>query len=235
MGIFAPMDLTPLDYAHRQDDDPFQDINDQNFLTYLWRDPRLFFQYVHVRHVDKYVYVLLFLLGVGRALDRAVDKNTGDGQSLIFVLVICFVVGGLFGWIVYYFYAALVGYLSRQFLGGTATTWSLLRVLTFAGIPSVLTLIPFAVQLALVGEGMFETSGTVVGLGFPLETLFWVTYVAELLLIGWSIYLMITAVSVVQEFSKKRAIVSLLGPMILLVILILALIFGIRIGESLIN
>jgi len=83
-------------------------LTDRDVFTKIWTSPRLVFKFINDTGYDKYVHVLLILAGITSTFDKASTKNLGDNMSLIAVLALCIILGGLLGWISYYIYAALM-------------------------------------------------------------------------------------------------------------------------------
>ena len=88
-------------------------FSDTEIFIKIWTKPREVFRYVHESKYDKYVGILLVFAGISGAFDRAVGKNLGDHLSLITILGICIILGGLLGWISNYFYSALISWTGK--------------------------------------------------------------------------------------------------------------------------
>ncbi len=74
-------------------------FTDKDIFTKIWTRPREVLGFIHENKYDKYVAVLLFFAGISRAFDRAVMRNLGDNTSLLAILGLCIIMGGLLGWI----------------------------------------------------------------------------------------------------------------------------------------
>jgi hypothetical protein len=82
----------------------------------------------------------MLLAGISSAFNRAAIKSMGDEYSLLTVLAICIVLGGLLGWLSYYIYAVLMSW-TGKWLNGKGDKDSLLRVISYAMIPSIAALL----------------------------------------------------------------------------------------------
>lgn len=85
-------------------------FTDKEIFTKIWTNPRQILKFINEYHYDKYLYILLFFAGISRALDRVNHKQYGDDPSLIKVLTLSIIIGGLLGWISYYIYSALISW-----------------------------------------------------------------------------------------------------------------------------
>ena len=108
-----------------------ENLSDKDIFAKIWTSPRRVFKYLHERNYDKYVTILLVLSGISRAFDQAATKNFGDKMSIWAILGICIIVGGLFGWLTYYIYAALLSW-TGKWLKGEGNTNSILRMISHA-------------------------------------------------------------------------------------------------------
>jgi len=90
-----------------------ESISGKEIFSKIWTKPREVFKFINDRHYGKYVNLLLLLGGISRAFDRASTKNMGDQMSILEILGVCIIIGGLLGWISYYFYAALLSWTGK--------------------------------------------------------------------------------------------------------------------------
>ena len=142
--------------------DDFNDtrtFTDKEIFTQLWTQPRAVLQYIHENQYEKYLNPLLFLLGVIAGLNRAVEKEMGDEIPLLGIIGGAILIGGLLGWISYYIYAGLVSW-TGKWLNGVGNAYDVLRIFAYASIPTVLTLVLFAVQIIVYGNGVFSSEMT---------------------------------------------------------------------------
>lgn len=209
------------------------DSNDENLnLTYkdiftkIWTSPRLVFKYINDNHYNKYVTVLLVLSGISRSFDRASMKNMGDTISLWAILGNCILLGGLLGWISYYIYAALLSW-TGKWLNGQGNTSSILTILSYAMIPSIIALVFLIPQIGIYGVEIFKQDGDITSAGWISNVFVYGSMILEFILGIWTIVFCVVGISEVQKISIGKSILNLLLPGIVIVvpILILVLLF----------
>lgn len=197
-------------------------LSDQDIFTKIWTEPRRIFTFIDQAKYEKYLYILMFLAGVSSAFDRATSKNMGENNSLLMVIFLCVVMGGLLGWISYYIYAALLSW-TGKWLDGSGDTSSIFRMIAYATIPSVVSLIFLIPQVAAYGGDLFKDVDYT-SEGILVNVVFWVSAFCE---VGLSIVTLIYTViglSVVQKFSIGKAIANLLLPIAVIALPILLII-----------
>lgn len=210
--------------------DDFNDtrtFTDKEIFTQLWTQPRAVLQYIHENQYEKYLNPLLFLLGVIAGLNRAVEKEMGDEIPLLGIIGGAILIGGLLGWISYYIYAGLVSW-TGKWLNGVGNAYDVLRIFAYASIPTVLTLVLFAVQIIVYGNGVFSSEMTSTFVNYTTaDILFYGSLIAELLLGVLTIVFCVIGISVVQEFSIGKAVLNLILPALVIAvpIVLLVLIF----------
>lgn len=209
-------------------DDEEREISftDQEIFTQIWTRPREVLQYIHDLQYDKFVIPLLILAGISRAFDRAIDKDLGDDLSLIAIIFTCLITGGLFGWLSYYIYAALVSW-TGKWLNANGDTSSILRVIAYAMIPVILSLVLLVVQIGIYGIELFKADGDIYSAGITANIIFYGSAVLELILVITALVFSVIGVSIVQQMHTVRAILNLLLPIIVILgpLLLLVLLF----------
>jgi hypothetical protein len=202
-------------------------LTDMEIFTTIWTSPRLVFKYINDRRYDKFVIVLLLLSGISRAFDRASLRDMGDKMSLGEILVISIVAGGIFGWMTFYIYAALVSW-TGKWLKGKGNTKAVLRMLAYAMLPSVLALVFMIPQIAIYGNEMFRSDGDITSAGLPSNILVYGSMVVEFALGILTIVFCVIGTSEVQKLPIGKSILNLLLPAILILtpFLIIALLFN---------
>lgn len=201
-----------------------QSFSDREIFTKIWTKPREVLRYIHDNKYDKYVAVLLVLAGISRAFDRAVLKDMGDKLPLLAILGICIIMGGLLGWLSYYIYSALISW-TGKWLNGKGDTTSILRVIAYAMIPSIIALIFLIPQIGIYGNEIFKAEGDVTSEGVASNIIFYGSIIFELILGICTIIFCIIGVSEVQKFGIGKTILNLLLPVFVIVVPILILVF----------
>ena len=192
-------------------------LSDNEIFTKIWFKPRMVFKYINDSQYDKYVYVLLILAGIMKSFDRAVDKNMGDNLSLIFVISICILLGGLLGWISYYIYTALISW-TGKWLDGKGDTKSLLRMTSYAMIPAILALVFIILQVGLFGIELFQSGFDVSSYGLVSIVIYFITLIFEIILGLWSLVIFVIGLSEIQKLSIGKSILNMLLPVFIIII-----------------
>lgn len=192
-------------------------LTDRDIFTKIWTSPRLVFKFLNDNRYDKYVYILLILAGITRTFDRASTQNMGDDISLIAVLAICIILGGLLGWISYYIYAALMSW-SGKWLKGQGDTDSLLRMMSHAMIPSIVALILLILQIAVFGNGIFQSELDIYSSGLLSIIVFYITVFFEIVLGIWTLVIFVIGISEVQKISIGKSILNMILPGLIIII-----------------
>lgn len=208
--------------------------NEQDKIAIIKKDifikiitsPREAFRFINDYKYDKYLYVLLCLGGIVRAFDRATSKNMGDNFSMLAIISICIISGGLFGWISYYIYASLMSWCGGWF-NARGNPQSILRILAYALFPSILGLVILIPQILIYGNEIFKSETGIDVTDLINFSVFYALIFIEVALSVWSFILLIIGISEVQKLSIGKSIIIILLPAVLIIsfALILFLIF----------
>ncbi|MCC6414188.1 MAG: YIP1 family protein [Saprospiraceae bacterium] len=190
-------------------------LTDKEVFTGMWTEPGTVFRFIHETQYDKYGSTLLVLGGISRALDRAYSSQLGNDMPLWGILGLCIVLGGSLGWVAYYLYAALIAWTGRL-LNGVANTKDVFRVMTYAIVPTVVTLVLLTVQIILLGESMFKSDMVYAGLDRTTRELIMWTRWLEVVLAFWFFVLLAIGVAEIQKFNHAKAVLNLLYPFLVL-------------------
>lgn len=201
-------------------------LSDQDIFTKIWTEPKRIFTFINEAKYEKYLYVLMFLAGISSAFDRASSKNMGENSSLVSIVLICIVMGGLLGWISYYIYAALLSW-TGKWLNGSGDTSSIFRIIVYATIPSVVSLVFLIPQIAVYGGDLFKNIDYA-SEGILVNVVFWTSAFCEFSLSIITLIFTVIGLSVVQKFSIGKAILNLILPILIIVapILLLIIVFS---------
>ena len=205
-----------------------ENLSDKDIFIKIWTSPRKIFRYINDRHYDKYVVILLVLSGISRAFNQAATKNMGDKMSILSILGLCIIGGGLLGWLTYYIYAALISW-TGKWLKGEGNTDSILRIISYAMIPSVVALIFLIPQIAVYGNEMFKADGDIVNAGLISNIFVYLSLLLEITFGIWTLVLCVIGISVVQKFSIGKSILNMLMPGLLLLAIVLPIVLLITI------
>ena len=198
--------------------DTFQEENilsDKDIFTKIWISPRLVFNYINEIRYTKFIPVLMISGGILSALNRAMNINMGDHLNLISVLIICIIGGGIFGFLYFYVFAALLSW-TGKWLKGKGNTKSLFRMISYAMIPSLVVLFLMIIRILLFGNDEFKSNVDLFdnGLLFTIITLF--SILVEIGIGVWTLVLLVVGTSEVQKLSIGKAILNLILPVIII-------------------
>lgn len=193
------------------------ELTDREIFTKIWTSPRLVFRYLNDTRYDKFVTFLLVLAGISKAFGRASLKNMGDDLPLIGVLSICIILGGLLGWIFYYIYAALLSW-TGTWLNGKGDADSLLRMISHAMIPMIVSLILLIPQISVFGNEIFQSDSNIYGTGMAATIMYYFTSYLGIALSIWTIVLLVIGISEVQKISVWESILNMILPALVFVI-----------------
>jgi hypothetical protein len=128
-----------------------ENLTDTEIFSKIWTKPRAVFKYINDQEYAKFVNLLLVLAGISRAFDRASMNDLGDSISMGAILGLSILMGGLLGWISFYIYAALLSW-TAGWLKGKGDTTSILRILSYAMTPSIVSLLFLIPQIGIYGN-----------------------------------------------------------------------------------
>ena len=143
---------------------------------------------------------LLIVAGISKAFDRASTTGMGDTLPLYGVITACVFSGLIFGWLTAYIYAALMSWTGR-WISGEADTRSIMRVIAYASIPTIIAMIFLIPQVILYGDHVFRDEGDVVSDSMLQNVIYWGSVIMEVLLGIYSLVLHVIGISEVQEFG----------------------------------
>ncbi len=195
-------------------------ISDKIIFSEIWTSPRKVFRYINTYNYDKYATGLLVLGGISRTFDRASMNHMGDNFSIWGLIAFCIIIGALFGWISYYIFSAMLSW-TGKWIDGKGNTSSLLRVLSYALIPTGISLLFLVPQIAIYGNELFKSDRDINSGGIISNIIVYGCMIIEFALGIWSLVLCVIGISEVQKFSIGKSILNLILPVLVLIIPIL--------------
>lgn len=198
-------------------------LTDKEVFTKIWSSPRQIFKFINDKNYDQYMILLLLLSGISRSFDRASMNNMGDTMSIWALVGICIVAGGLFGWLSYYIYAALMSW-TGKWLNAKGDTDSILRMLSYAMLPSIIALIFLIPQIAIYGNEIFKADGDITSAGWLANIFVYGSILLEFVLGIITIVFCVIGTSEVQKLSIGKSILNLLLPAFVIIVPILAIV-----------
>lgn len=188
-------------------------LTDKDIFLKIWTSPRLVFKYINDKQYGEYVTMLLILAGIYNSLDKAMLKHMGDHLPLWGVLGVAIVGGTLFGWLSYYIYAALISW-TGGWLKGAGDTDSILRIMSYALIPSLVSLVFLIPEIALYGIDLFKSDAQPFFFGWIDDKLIIFLEAISVCLGTWSLILFILGIAEVQKFSIWKSILNMVLPVL---------------------
>jgi hypothetical protein len=197
-------------------------ISDKKVFSKILTSPREAFNFINTYKYEKHVTLLMVLGGISRTFDRASTKNIGDNFSLWGIIAFCIIIGAIFGWITYYIYSAMISW-TGKWLNGKGNSDSILRVLAYALIPSILSLPLLIPQMAIYGNEIFKSDGEITTGGIISNIIGYGSILLEFSLGIWSIILCVIGISEVQNLSIAKSILNLFLPAIVIIVPVLSI------------
>ena len=185
-------------------------------FTKIWTSPGKIFKRINDEKYNKYVVILLALSGISRSLYQASAKNLGDNMSIWEIFGICIIAGGALGSIVYYIYAVLICW-TGKLLKGEGDTKSILNIMAYAMIPSIIALVFLIPQISVYGSEIFKSDGDIISAGVIANIFVYLSSFLEFTLGIWTVALCIIGISEVQKVSIGKSILNILLPGLLII------------------
>lgn len=200
-----------------------KNYTDKELFTKVWLSPRLVFEYITRADYQNNVTLLLVLASISNSLANNFDNEKTFEHSVIYLLAVSIIGGGIFGWIGYYILGALISWTGR-WINGVAETYDIVRVLSYAMIPNIMGTVLLVFIFVVNGGASFEHAinfdgSLMISISIILATV--LLFVLQL----WSLILSVVGVAVVQRFSIPKSILN-----ILLVLLVIIAFFIIVLG-----
>ena len=108
-----------------------------------------------------------------------------------------------------------------KWIDGKGNTSSLLRVLSYALIPTGISLLFLVPQIAIYGNELFKSDRDINSGGIISNIIVYGCMIIEFALGIWSLVLCVIGISEVQKFSIGKSILNLILPVLVLIIPIL--------------
>jgi len=197
-------------------------LSDKDIFTKIWMSPRQVFKYIQEHNYSKFTTGLLILGGIASSLNRASGANMGDHMQLLSVLLISVIGGGIFGWLYFYIYAALLSW-TGKWLKGVGNTKALFRMISYALIPSMVVLFTMILRIALFGNDEFKSNVNIYESGFLTIGVYACSAFADIAIGVWTVAILVIGISEVQKLSIGKSILNLILPGILIIAVLLPL------------
>ena len=130
-------------------------LSEKDIFRKIWMSPRKVFKFINDTNYNELTTVLLIFGGIASTLNNASGRNIGDHVPLWAVLIACVFGGAIFGWISFYIYSTLLSW-TGKWLKGQGNTRSLLRMVSYTTIPSLVALCMIVLRITLFGNQEFQ-------------------------------------------------------------------------------
>ena len=203
-------------------------LSDSEILKKIWFSPRQVFKYINDYKYGEYVSILLVMGGITTGFNAAISGHWGNGFSPSTVIILSFVVGGIY-WIGYYISAALISW-TGEWLNGKGNSKSIIRVIAYSLLPSLITLLLFIPELGLFGNKIFQSNIDLANSGFWSRFVFYIIDFLRVILPLWSFILMIIGISEVQKLTIWKSILNIILPSLVIVVPMMIIILLFKMG-----
>jgi hypothetical protein len=175
----------------------------------MWTKPRETIRQIIETDPDHLATVVAALTGIATTLDRASSRNAGDTMPFAGVLGMVVVIGAVGGVIGVRVGAVLVEW-TGNWLGGRGIREHIRAALAWGSVPTVWTLVPWAILLVIVGGELFTAETPYLDEHLGLALLSLVPLLAAFVMAIWSPFVLVKAIAEVQGFSAWRALGNVL-------------------------
>jgi hypothetical protein len=194
--------------------------SDKSFLSIylnIWTSPRKVFAFVKNDESNSIRHYLCILFGIVSALHKYQENNTGESFSLLTIILLSIIGGGLFGWLGFYFYCFLIEW-TGEWLNGKGRKYQLNIALSYAQIPFITSILVFVFGIIAFEKNYFRTNLEIEDYNsFSIRLYSTLSYIQYALSI-WTFVLMIIAISEVQRMSIGKAILNLFLPVLIIAV-----------------
>lgn len=198
-------------------------VADNDIILTVLTNPKKAFEFIHHYRYEHYMKLLLVLAGISNAFDRAVSSNSGDKMSLAGVIFMSVLIGGLLGWISFYIYAALIRW-TGSWIKGKATIDDVLRIIAYAYVPSIFTMVFMIFQIIVLGNAYFQSTTDITSYDLVTQIIFYGCTIIQMALVVWTMVLMVIGVAEAQKFTLGKAFLNVLLPLLIIAVPLLLII-----------
>lgn len=203
-------------------------ISKKRLLLDIWTQPRKTIRYIIETNPAQFVLVLAMLSGIFVLLDKAVDKNLGENESLAYIYFGSIFGGSIRGILLLYIIGALLKW-TGNWIGGKANYQEVLAAFAWGLVPMItIRLIMVIPELIFFGKDLYTSEMPVITSSLFLWTLLIIITVIEVVSIIWTIVVSLKCLGEVQGFSAWKALGNYLfaGLIVLIPIFLIAMIIN---------
>jgi hypothetical protein len=171
---------------------------------------------------DRAVLLLAAIAGIGKVLDKASTKSSGDLISFPSIFLLAVILGPLSGIISLYIGGALLRWTGR-WIGGRADARDIRCAIAWSSVLAIWAMLLWIPELLLFGKEMFTSKTPNIDASIALTTLLWIFIILEIVLGLWTFVVFLKCLGEVQGFSAWKA----LGNCFLMVLVFIVPLLGI--------
>ncbi|MCP4420285.1 MAG: YIP1 family protein [Chloroflexi bacterium] len=198
----------------------------QNPWLYIWIRPRGTIRQIVNNNPEQHVIILAVISGIFNALDNAAKKSFGDNMSLIGIIFLSLIVGGIGGVVSLHLGGAVFRW-SGSLFGGKAPSDHVRAAIAWSSVPDIVLLIIFIPIMIIFGKDWFTSSEQWIAKN---ETLALVSISAVaiigIILVLWKAFLFIKCLAEVHGFSAWKSLIAIVVGFLVILVPIFVLIFG---------
>ncbi|WP_379133247.1 YIP1 family protein [Paenibacillus sp. sgz500958] len=191
----------------------------------VWTAPRRTIRsYLESSDPGRNALWLSIIAGFSYSLNRASSNNTGDDMSLLMILLVSLIGGGIGGLLMFYLGSPLLR-ITGSWLGGKGTTPEI-KVALARGVfmPSVLIALMWIPELLLVGKELFTAETPNMDSNILILVLYLLCIFVELVFGVWAMVVGLKAIGEAHRFSAWKALICMILPALMLVVLMVVLV-----------
>lgn len=185
----------------------YETLSDLEIFKQIWFSPRKVLGFIHQQNYDRYILLLLLLYSIVTVTTYLVAGTLSNFIAPILTIPAVLACIGLYAGF-FELSAILIGF-TGKLLDGKGSTRSLFRILVFGSIPTLLPIGPIII--------------------YTIPTTFYINDLVETILaiiiyipVIWMLINYVIGISIVQQFSTKRALLNyILSALVLVIIMIL--------------
>lgn len=192
------------------------------FMT-IWLKPRETIREIVIYNPELHVLIFAFLAGIGRALSRSSGRSVGDNGSLITILPLSVVFGGLGGILLLYIMGAIYRWLGAKF-GGTASSQAIRASIAWSKVPQICGSVLWIPLIILFGNDLFTSSTVIFSKSSELVLLYFLIIAVMFSFWVWTTILKIITLAEVHQFLIWKSIAIIVIPIAVVLVPILCLV-----------
>jgi hypothetical protein len=187
-------------------------ITAQDLFFEIFVAPRKVFRYIDEKNYSKYLLPLMAIAGVERSFAVAMNLNFGDYFLPFGIVIICTVMGIIFGAFGYFGIAYLVEFFGK-YLGGAAPRHKIMNILIYASVGALMALPLYFVEYLYFGMTQYKFSWVPVQTILDPLVAYYVISALRVIIGAWTVALMTFGISELRGISFWKAFLNVIIPL----------------------